>query len=111
MQSNMHFSALVYVSIILQYPNSNIASTSLLKRNSNGVYGVGFRVYYDALLHLVYNLLTCFCISLTYTFVKFFFCFAHDINQVISSSHGNLGFVIASILIEDCSTSSQSNKN
>jgi hypothetical protein len=35
----------------------------------------------------------------------FFFCFAHDINQVISSSHGNLGFVIASILIEDCSTS------
>ncbi len=73
MQSNMHFSALVYVSIILQYPNSNIASTSLLTRNNNGVYGVGFRVYYDALLHLVYNLLTCFCISLTYTFVKFFF--------------------------------------
>lgn len=42
---------------------------------------------------------------------SFFFCFAHDINQVISSSHGNLGFVIASILIEDCSNSSQSNKN
>ncbi len=106
----MHFSALVYVSNILQYPNSNIASTSLLTRNNNGVYGVGIRVYHDALLHLVYNLLTCFYLSLTQTFVNFF-CFSHDINQVISSSHGNLGFVIASILLEDCSTSSQSNKN
>lgn len=84
MQSNMHFSALVYVSIVLQYPNSKIASTSLLTRNNNGVYGVGLRVYYYALLHLVYNLLTCFCLSLTWTFVKYF-CFAHDVNQVISS--------------------------